>query len=65
MMIIDILIISMVFVLALYATMKTAINYEERQRKEFFKRLSQRHIYIGSAEDLMRLREWGESRAHE
>ena len=63
-MITDILIISFLFVFALYAIGKAVIHHEEEQRKEFFKKLSQRKIYIGSTEDLARLREWGESRAH-
>ena len=63
-MITDVLIISMLFIFALYAIGKAVVRHEEQQRKEFFKKLSQRKVYIGSTEDLARLRNWGESNAH-
>lgn len=36
----------------------------EKKRKEKFKKLSQRKIYIGSKQDVERLRNWGDKNGY-
>lgn len=55
-------VVSIITFLAVAVMLGFYCEYQERKAKEQFKRLAQNKVYIGTPEQLARLREWDEQR---